>query len=363
MSTSEHSMKYAGQMNALKKPTNLTEGKKLAPHEATRCNVCGDMFASFDKLMAHKRMAMKVEYTHIHCPICTLDFKTSDAKDKHILQQEHPQEQNLVCPGCKKTFVRLAAWMSHLEHDECNSIRRQDIDRNRAQKLTFTHELEKRSGSQFGDYFPASHPSVESAFDKPYMAHPSYFKPDDFPDLKEEEGTNDVVKRNTGLVANKTASSDDINNPSHPKFDPRKYYNAFTGKFKCPQSSCRKSFDTSGALIIHMKAATSHYNAKLQCPGCLRYFRDASSLTAHSESETDRCSIRHSENYRNYLDQLTGGMADVNDKHRDGTVKYEVSTEAIIKFGTQQAKKATEDYIEKTQADQQEYWARNHPVW
>ncbi|KAK2019803.1 C2H2 type zinc finger-containing protein [Colletotrichum eremochloae] len=358
MSTRENSGKPAGHTSAIDKPIKLAEGNKPAPHEAVRCNVCGYMFASFDKLMAHKRMAMKVEKTHIHCPICTLDFNTIDAKDKHILQAE----QELVCPGCKKTFVRLAAWMSHLEHDECSSIRRQDVDRNRSQKLTFAHELEKRSGSQFGDYFPASHPSVQSAFDRPYMAHPSYFKPSDFPDLK-EEGVDNEAKRETDLTANNTAPSGDINNPSHPSFDPRKYYNAFTRKFKCPQSSCRKSFDTSGALIIHMKAATSHYNAKLQCPGCLRYFKDASSLTAHSESETSRCSIRHSENYRNYLDQLTGGMADVNDKHRDGTVKYEVSTEAIIKFGAQQAKKATEELIEKGQTDQQEYWARHNPVW
>ncbi|OHW91598.1 DNA polymerase alpha subunit b [Colletotrichum incanum] len=302
-------------MGASYKPITPPKGKKPAPHEAIRCRVCGDMFASFDKLMAHKRMAMKVEETHIHCPICTLDFNTMDAKEKHVLE-----------------------------------------------KLTFAHELEKRSGSQFGDYFPTSHPSVQSAFDKPYMAHPSYFKPDDFPELKEEGDAKKNVQKAASLTGNKPAPADDINNPSHLSFNPRKYYNEITRKFKCPQASCRKSFDTRGALITHMKAATSHYNAKLQCPGCLRYFRDASSLTAHSESETNRCSIRHSENYRNYLDQLTGGMADVNDKNRDGTVKYEVSTEAIIKFGTQQAEKATETLIAKQQADQQEHWARNNPV-
>ncbi|GKT58511.1 DNA polymerase subunit alpha B [Colletotrichum tofieldiae] len=362
MSTSGLSTKPASQIGVTDKPIKPPEGKKPAPHEAIRCSVCGDMFASFDKLMAHKRMAMKVEKTHIHCPICTLDFNTMDTKEKHILEV-HPEEQKLACPGCKKTFVRLAAWMRHLEHDECSAIRRQDVDRNRAQKLTFAHELEKRSGSQFGDYFPMSHPSVQSAFDKPYMAHPSYFKPDDFPELKEEEDAKKNVQKDASLTGEKPAPAEDINNPSHPSFNPRKYYNAIIRKFKCPQASCRKSFDTSGALITHMKAAASHYNAKLQCPGCLRYFRDASSLTAHSESETNRCYIRNSENYRNYLDQLTGGMADVVDKNRDGTVKYEVSTEAIIKFGPQQAKKATENLIAKQQADQQEHWARNNPVW
>ncbi|OBR11768.1 C2H2 type zinc finger protein [Colletotrichum higginsianum IMI 349063] len=354
-----------------------SKGRRPAPHEAMRCNVCDELFASFDKLMGHKRMTMKLEGTHIHCPVCTLDFNTMDAKDKHIL------EQKLVCPGCQKSFVRLAAWMRHLEHDQCSAIGRQDLDRNRAHKLTFAHELEKRSGSQFGDYFPASHPSVQSAFDKPYMAHPSYFKPDDFPARGKQQDDKLEAQKNARPAVEKSAAADDINNPSHPSFDPKKYYDAIILKFKCPQASCRsaclhiihheervdkkqtnrKSFDTSRGLVTHMKAATSHYNAKLQCPGCLRYFRDTSSLTAHSESETNRCSIRHSENYRNYLDQLTGGMADVADWHRDGTVKYEVSTEAVIKFGTEQAKKATNDFIAKQEANQQESWARNNPIW
>lgn len=273
--------------------------------------------------------------------------------------------------------------MRHLEHDQCSAIGRQDLDRNRAHKLTFAHELEKRSGSQFGDYFPTSHPSVQSAFDKPYMAHPSFFKPDDFPARGKQQDDKLEAQKNARPAVEKSAAADDINNPSHPSFDPKKYYDAIILKFKCPQASCRsaclhiiyhkervdkkqtnrKSFDTSRALVTHMKAATSHYNAKLQCPGCLRYFRDTSSLTAHSESETNRCSIRHSENYRNYLDQLTGGMADVADWHRDGTVKYEVSTEAVIKFGTEQAKKATNDFIAKQEANQQESWARNNPIW
>lgn len=110
-----------------------------------------------------------------------------------------------------------------------------------------------------------------------------------------------------------------------------------------------------------MKSSISHYNAKLQCPGCLRWFKDASSLTAHSESETNRCSIRHSDNYRVYLDQLTGGMADVVGKNDDKTIKYDVSTEAIIKFGPQQAKKATENMMAKKEEERKQQWA--NPVW
>lgn len=150
----------------------------------------------------------------------------------------HPQEQKMICPGCQKEFARLAGWMKHLEHDECSAIRRQDVDRNRAQKLKFAHELEKRSGSQFGDYFPASHPSVQSAFNKPYMAHPSYFKPDDFPELKEVESSVQQGLRPQQAYSNKE-EFDGINNPSHPDFHFGKYYNDITRKYKCPQASCK----------------------------------------------------------------------------------------------------------------------------
>lgn len=144
--------------------------------------------------------------------------------------------------------------MRHLEHNECPRIRRADVDQIRAQKLTFSHELEKRSGSQFGDYFPVSHPSVQSAFeaqsnldamstvdaqsefeDKAYMAHPSFFKPNDFPNVKEVTESLDSIQQSD----NGKEKVDDVNNPSHRLFDPRKYYNTLTHKYKCPQPSCK----------------------------------------------------------------------------------------------------------------------------
>ncbi|OHF02811.1 C2H2 type zinc finger containing protein [Colletotrichum orchidophilum] len=354
--------------------SGMAQSHKPAPHEAVLCTVCNKLFGGFEQLMGHKRMKMLTEGSHIHCSLCTRDFNSKEALDKHLLEA-HPQEQNLICPGCQKTFVRLAGWMRHLEHNECPAIRRADVDQNRVEKLTFSHELEKRSGSQFGDYFPVSHPSVLSAFeaqstldaqsdfdDKAYMAHPSFFKPKDFPELKDVKDSLESIQRGAAQPDTSNEKSrepvvDDINNPSHPLFDPRKYYNAINRKFK-------KTFPSSGALIGHMKSAASHYNAKLQCPGCLRYFKDASSLTAHSESESTRCSIRKSENYRSYLDQLTGGMADVGEKHGDGTIKYEVSTEAVIKFApTRTAKSDAEDFMAQPEADRQEKWARNNIVW
>ncbi|KAL0943684.1 DNA polymerase subunit alpha B [Colletotrichum truncatum] len=237
----------------------------VPPHKAVRCHICQELFDDEQGLIKHKLWAMKIKGTHAHCTVCTMEFKTMDAQQKHMLEA-HPYDQNIVCPGCQNRFVRLAGWMKHLEHDECYGIKRADVDKNRAEKLLFAHELEKRSGSQFGDYFPVNHPSVQSAMSivsKPYMAHPSFFKPDDFPDLKEAEeslqkGASIEDKSASGtLIATTASTTGDINNPYHPRFDENRYYNKFSGKFKCPQKSCL-------------------------------------------------CAIRHSENYRVYLTQLTG---------------------------------------------------------
>ncbi|KAI8298265.1 DNA polymerase alpha primase associated subunit [Colletotrichum sp. SAR11_240] len=353
---------------------------KVPPHKAILCRTCNELFDDEASLIKHKLWAMQIRGTHAHCTVCAMEFRTMDAQKQHMIES-HPHEQNIICPGCGSRFTRLAGFMKHLEHDECPEIRRSDVDRNRAEKLTFAHELEKRSGSQFGDYFPRLHPSVQqsamSNISKPQMAHPSFFRPEDFPAIQEADGASTQGSSTQGSSAQegsvastnltvpntpKTESMgrsqgaskvQDVHNPQHPNFDVMKYHNPYTRKFKCPHGSCTKNFSSAATLISHLKAG-SHNITKLQCPGCLRWFKDASSLTAHSESETNRCQIRYSENYRVYLDQLTGGMADVVGKNEDNTIRYEVSTEAIIKFGPQQAKKATEDLMAKQEAERQE---------
>ncbi|KAF9881116.1 C2H2 finger domain-containing protein [Colletotrichum karsti] len=400
MSVSGTSARSASQIGTpgSKKPKSV-----VPPHKRILCRTCGEPFDDEQALVMHKLWAMKVKGTHPHCTVCAMEFQTMEAQKKHMLEM-HPHDQDLVCPGCQTRFVRLSGYMKHFEHEECPEIRRMQVDSNRAQKLSFAHELEKRSGSQFGDYFPNLHPSVQSALShqtKSYMAHPSFFKPEDFPGLKEIEGApksgaNQSIASSTDVSSltnafsganlsspigptssnittapsspNATAPSasqevTDIHSPYHNNFNVMNYYNKFTRKFKCPNKSCAKNFGSANALLHHMKSSISHYNAKLQCPGCLNWFKDASSLTAHSESETNRCQIRYSENYRVFLDQLTGGMADVTGINQDKTIQYQVSNEAVIKFGnTRHAKKAVENFMEQEDAERQEMRSRN-PVW
>lgn len=280
MSVSGTSIKSGSLMSGSLTGVASKPPAKVPPHLAVRCRTCGELCDDEQHLMVHKLWAMKITGDHIHCTVCGMDFEKMETQRAHILEvgnpkqiltamntlesltrlsQMHPQEQNIVCPGCQRRFVRLAGWMKHLEHNECPGIKRMDVDKNRAEKLTFAHELEKRNGSQFGDYFSVSHPSVQSAMSvvsKPYMAHPSFFKPSDFPQLEQAEGiprqddgsegssiSKDLTIPSTPGAQNAESTAnapkiEDINNPYHHRFDARKYYNPFTRKYKCPQGSC-----------------------------------------------------------------------------------------------------------------------------
>lgn len=61
-------------------------------------------------------------------------------------------------------------------------------------------------------------------------------------------------------------------------------------------------------------------------------------LVTHASSQSVRCNIRHTDGYRQFLDQLTAGIVDTTETHGDGTAKYAVPEEARKTFGTLQGK-------------------------
>lgn len=67
-------------------------------------------------------------------------------------------------------------------------------------------------------------------------------------------------------------------------------------------------------------------------------------LVAHASSQSVRCNVRHTDGYRQFLDQLTAGIVDTTEKHGDGTEKYAVPEEARAQFGTLQGKWMQERY-------------------
>jgi hypothetical protein len=63
-------------------------------------------------------------------------------------------------------------------------------------------------------------------------------------------------------------------------------------------------------------------------------FTSITAITQHCESESTSCRIRHSENFRAFLNQLTAGICDLDGLHgADGTNRYVVPEEAARVFG------------------------------
>jgi hypothetical protein len=77
----------------------------------------------------------------------------------------------------------------------------------------------------------------------------------------------------------------------------------------------------ANGLIQHLKSP-AHMEEKLRCPGCLRQFNSATALVQHAESQAIKCNIRKTSEYRQAVDQITGGFVDTKGRHADDTVRY-----------------------------------------
>lgn len=96
------------------------------------CRKCDLDFDSWEAMVAHKSKK------HRACKHCGREFHSEAGLQAHYKQvmhdwplillhranghQNHPIEQDIKCKGCKETFTRAAALMSHLENGECISI-------------------------------------------------------------------------------------------------------------------------------------------------------------------------------------------------------------------------------------------------
>ncbi|KAJ9148445.1 hypothetical protein NKR23_g5087 [Pleurostoma richardsiae] len=120
--------------------------------------------------------------------------------------------------------------------------------------------------------------------------------------------------------------------PSAPGFNPNTYFSPYTKKYMCPHLNCYKKFNQGNALVGHLNSA-AHCGTRVQCPQCLKYFGSTTALVQHTESNGVRCHMKHQDDYRDFLEQLTGGLTDTGGMHRDDTVRYVVTDDAIETFG------------------------------
>ncbi|KAM3066667.1 hypothetical protein ACMFMG_002379 [Clarireedia jacksonii] len=112
--------------------------------------------------------------------------------------------------------------------------------------------------------------------------------------------------------------------PSDPSFRAERYWVTFTKKYKCPHKLCKKSYDTEGGFISHLRSAT-HSSKKLTCSNCYRIFHTWTALTQHCESQGVRCKIRDNDNYAAEVAKITSGIGDIDGVHADNTVRYRVN--------------------------------------
>ncbi|KAJ3509328.1 hypothetical protein NM208_g15683 [Fusarium decemcellulare] len=322
------------------------------------CKPCNLIFSTWDALHRHKgNMRRAGKKGHVHCKFCSEDFKTEGAEIKHI-QQNHPQEQNLDCPGCGKgPFVRLGGLMSHIQQD-CPSLDISGLENLRESKLEFSNNLtaltKDKVKNNYTAYMPSSYggsicdsESKAESFVLEENAFPALSSADPRASKREQENvapwewneeknlfpeappaqkpTTEQLKAATAPNARALYEAMDPHDPSHPGFNVARYYSPYMDKYGCPVTGCGKTFKASNGLVAHLKS-TAHSGTKYRCPYCLRTFNSLVAITQHAESNGSRCKIRETDAYTPYLDQLTAGMVDIAiDNNDDGTVKYQIS--------------------------------------
>ncbi|PQE07296.1 hypothetical protein CJF32_00005189 [Rutstroemia sp. NJR-2017a WRK4] len=148
--------------------------------------------------------------------------------------------------------------------------------------------------------------------------------------------------------------------PSNPSFRAERYWVTFTKKYKCPHKLCKKSYDTEGGFISHLRSP-AHSGQKLTCSNCYRIFHTWTALTQHCESQGTRCTIRDNDNYAAEISKITSGVGDVEGMHPDNTVKYRVNPDEfprgvnVESFARTHKQKEAEIAKEK-----EEYWMKRN---
>ncbi|KAG6006563.1 hypothetical protein E4U21_006861 [Claviceps maximensis] len=337
-----------------------------------RCMPCDRLFPSWESLLQHKAYKQKTgAKNHIHCQICGQDFETEAGKKQHV-QQSHPKELNLHCPGCHSgPFPRLASLMDHIENGGCSRIDSSSLNEAREKKLEFTRQLSALTNepvkNDFARYFTVNEPA-ESFKTAGTIAVPepgSSVDWSDFPALPGRAnvaGSNDAASHEVGNKSETSTVRDtssvrlspddavaqypssqklqaatrlkngsslvqsmDPDDPDNPSFSAERYYSEIIAQYICPKVRCGKVFKNRGQLVSHLRSP-AHGDQSFRCPYCLRMFKSLTAISSHVESSSVNCRIRETDGYNAYLDQLTAGMVDIGIQNEDGTPRYTTKT-------------------------------------
>ena len=87
----------------------------------------------------------------------------------------------------------------------------------------------------------------------------------------------------------------------------------------------RQAFNNLAYLRDHL-ASGCHQGTDNRCLKCLKVFKSPIALTAHMESNSERCKIRDTQAYGHVLHMVSGGFLKVTGRHGDGSIKVEAPT-------------------------------------
>lgn len=111
----------------------------------------------------------------------------------------------------------------------------------------------------------------------------------------------------------KNMMSNRVWDPMCDEWAPQHFYNSVKNVYHCP-FPCERTFALPIDLAKHI--IEEHKIKAMQCPKCFRSFKSCTGLVAHCESTTSRCTINRNPDFAIYLDNLTGGFLNVEEKIR-----------------------------------------------
>lgn len=88
-----------------------------------------------------------------------------------------------------------------------------------------------------------------------------------------------------------------------------------------------KKYKTVQSLTAHLKSL-AHRGEKITCPSCRHSFTSKTAMVQHMESAVTKCSIRESDQFRELLARMTGGVLDA---EPEGPLEDRANPETMVR--------------------------------
>lgn len=112
------------------------------------------------------------------------------------------------------------------------------------------------------------------------------------------------------------------------------------------------TFETGEGLTFHLGYLGAHGGKKAECPSCGKRFKTPSALAHHAQMVGDRCRIKDSSHYGQFVSEISSGLVKADSVNEDNVTKYEVTEEASARFGkAQKPKKPVQEENDDFYAD------------